>query len=163
MCLLKQLSEERNGDRSIDARGLLAQIDVRFIALLLTLTRVFGDIKTLSDALQSPQLNLGVAVTLVDSVVNALNSYREGPAFDEIWANVISLADECSVNGGTTGRQVKPSSRLEGHYLSLPIAQRQVNMDKESFRTGSFLPILDTLVSEIIKDSLKKIVSLWKG
>lgn len=163
MCQLKQLSEERNGDRSIDARGLLAQIDVRFIALLLTLTRVFGDIKTLSDALQSPQLNFGVAVTLVDSVVNALNSYREGPAFDKIWANVMTLADECSVNAGTTGCQVKPSSRLEGHYLSLPVAQRQVNLDKQSFRTGLFLPILDMLIAEMNRRFCKENCVIMEG
>lgn len=94
MRLLKQLSEERNGDRTTEARSLLAQIDLQFIALLLTITQVFGEIKFLSDALQSPQLNLGVAVTLVDTLVDTLNNYRKGSIFNEIWENAMALADK---------------------------------------------------------------------
>ena len=162
MCLLKRLSEERNGDRATEARGLLAQIDLQFIALLLTMTQVFGKIKHLSDALQSPQLNLGVAVTLVDSLVDTLNSYREGSVFNEIWDNAMALAEQCSV-GVASRRQVTPSSRLEGYYISTPIAQRQVNTDKESFRTGSFIPILDVLLSEIRRRFSKESCVIMEG
>lgn len=42
--------------------------------------------------LQSPQLNLGTAVTLVDALVDTLNSYREGSLFNEIWDNTVTLA-----------------------------------------------------------------------
>lgn len=65
--LLKEISEEQNGDRAVEARGLLAQIDLKFVSLLVTFTSVLGEIKYLSDILQSPQLDLGTAVTLVDS------------------------------------------------------------------------------------------------
>ncbi|XP_046906195.1 zinc finger MYM-type protein 1-like [Hypomesus transpacificus] len=49
MRLLKDISEERNGDRAVEARGLLAQIDLKFVGLLVTLTNVFGEINHLSD------------------------------------------------------------------------------------------------------------------
>nr|XP_023674869.1 zinc finger MYM-type protein 1-like [Paramormyrops kingsleyae] len=83
--LLKEISEEPNGDRAVEARCLLAQIDLKFVGLLATFTGVFGEIKYLSGILQSPQLNLGTAVTLVDSLVEILDSYREGPVFNDIW------------------------------------------------------------------------------
>lgn len=38
--LLKEISEERNGDRAVEARGLLAQIDLQFVGLLVTFTNV---------------------------------------------------------------------------------------------------------------------------
>lgn len=90
---LKQISEEKIGDRAIEARGLLAQVNLKFVGLLVTFTNVFGEIKHLLDILQSPQLNLGTAVTLVDSLVDTLNSYREGSLFNEIWDNTVTLAE----------------------------------------------------------------------
>lgn len=147
--LLKEISEEQNGDRAVEARGLLAQIDLKFVGLLSTFTGVFGDIKYLSDILQSPQLNLDVAITLVDSLVDTLDSYREGSLFNDIWDKTLTLAEQCNISATPPGRQVTPSSRLEGHYISTPIVQRQVNTEKESFRTGSFIPVIDTLLSEV--------------
>lgn len=147
--LLKQISEDRNADRAVEAKGLLAQIDLKFICLLITLTNIFGEIKHLSDILQSSQLNLGIAVTLVDSLVDTLNGYREGSVFNEIWDNTMTLAEQCSVSVVSSGCQVTPSSRIEGFYISTPIAQRQVSTDKESYRTGSFIPIIDVLLSEM--------------
>ncbi len=43
--VLEEISEENNGDRTVDARGLLAQIDLEFIGLLVTFTELFGETK----------------------------------------------------------------------------------------------------------------------
>ena len=98
----------------------------------------------------------------MDSLVDTLNSYREGSVFNEIWDNAMALAEQCSV-GVASRRQVTPSSRLEGYYISTPIAQRQVNTDKESFRTGSFIPILDVLLSEIRRRFSKESCVIMEG
>lgn len=113
--LLNEISEEQNGDRAIEARGLL--IDLRFVSLLVTFTSVLGEIKYLSDILQSPQLDLGTAVTLVDSLVDTLESYREGSLFNDIWDNTLTLTEQCNICATPPGREVRPSSRLEGHYM----------------------------------------------
>ena len=55
ICLLKEISEERNGDGAVE---VIAQIDLNFVGLLVTFTNLFGEIKHLSDIFQSPQLNL---------------------------------------------------------------------------------------------------------
>lgn len=95
--LLKEISEEQNGDRAIEARGLLAQIDLKFVSLLVTFTSVLGEIKYLSDILQSPQLDLVTAVTLVDSLLDTLQSYREGSLFNDLWGNTLTLTEQTSV------------------------------------------------------------------
>ena len=94
MRLLKEISEEQNGDRAIEAGGLLAQIDLKFVSLLVTFTSALAEIKYLSDILQSPQLDLGTAVTLVDS--DTLESYREGSLFNDIWDNTLTLTEQCN-------------------------------------------------------------------
>uniref|UniRef100_A0A3B3RLL1 TTF-type domain-containing protein n=1 Tax=Paramormyrops kingsleyae TaxID=1676925 RepID=A0A3B3RLL1_9TELE len=118
--LLKEISEEPNGDRAVEARCLLAQIDLKFVGLLATFTGVFGEIKYLSGILQSPQLNLGTAVTLVDSLVEILDSYREGPVFNDIWD------------------KTDPCQAMQHQYGST-----------QSFRAGLFIPIIDMLLSEV--------------
>ena len=165
MRLLKEISEEQNGDRATEARGLLAQIDLKFVALLVTFTSVLAEIKYLSDILQSPQLDLGTAVTLVDSLVDTLESYREGSLFnDMIWDNTLTLTEQCNISvTHPPGRQVRPSSRLEGHYTLNPIVQRQVNTEKESFRTGSFIPVIDVLLSEVRRRFSKENCIIMKG
>jgi len=51
--LLQDNSLEKNsGDPKIEAKGLLAQIDIQLIGLLVTFCKVFGDVKILSDMLQ---------------------------------------------------------------------------------------------------------------
>lgn len=54
--VLEEIAAENSGDRTVDARGLLAQIDLQFIGLLVKCTKVFGDARCLSDFLQSPSL-----------------------------------------------------------------------------------------------------------
>lgn len=126
----------------MEARGLLGQIDLKFVGLLVSFTKIFGEVKFLSDVLQSPQLNLGTAVTLVDSLVDTLSSLREGVLFDEIWEKTVTLAEQCNIGAAPPGRQVTPSSSLAGYYISTPIVQKQGNTDKESFCKGSFIQLL---------------------
>uniref|UniRef100_A0A8C6SRB2 Zinc finger MYM-type protein 1-like n=1 Tax=Neogobius melanostomus TaxID=47308 RepID=A0A8C6SRB2_9GOBI len=161
--LLKEIAEDQNGDRAVEARGLLAQIDLKFVSLLVTFTSVLGEIKYLSAILQSPQLDLGTAVTLVDSLVDTLQSYREGSLFNDIWDNILTLTEQCNISATPSARQVKPSSLLEGHYLFTPIAQRQVSTEKESFRTGSFIPVIDVLLSEVKRRLSKENCVIMKG
>lgn len=41
--VLQDIVQEHNGDRSVEALGLLAQIDLQFIVCLVTLHKVFGE------------------------------------------------------------------------------------------------------------------------
>lgn len=91
----------------------------------------------------------------MDALVDTLNGYQEGFIFNKSWNNATGLSEQCSVSVAS-GRQVTPRFRLEGYYIFTPIAQRQVNTDKESFRTGSFIPILEVLLLEIKRRFSKK-------
>lgn len=82
--VLEEIVEERNGDRSVDARGLLAQMDLQFVGLLVTMTKLFGKARCLSDALQSPDLDLSLAVDLVMALVQTFTDCRDETHFEEL-------------------------------------------------------------------------------
>lgn len=147
--VLEEISQESNGERAVEARGLLAQIDLKFVGLLVIFTQVFGDAKHLSDVLQSPQLNLSTAVALVDSLIETFNDYRQRSHFEQIWDNSMNLAQQCNISPLTPKREVKVSSRLDGHYVTSPIVKRQMEMDKDTFHKSTFIPVLDVLLCEL--------------
>ncbi len=74
--VLQEIGLESNGDRAVDARGLLGLIDLNLIGLLVTFSKVLGQSKFLSDILQSPSLDLAAAVSLVDALLDTLQHYR---------------------------------------------------------------------------------------
>ncbi len=93
--VLQDIVQEHSGDRSVEARGLLAQIDLQFIVCLVTLHKVFGEAKFLSDMLQSSSLDLSKAVDLVEALVQTLNDYRDESFFDDLWNEVLNTAEQC--------------------------------------------------------------------
>lgn len=82
--LLQEIAQERSGERSVEARGLLAQIDLEFIVHLVTLRKVFGETKILSDMLQAPSLDISKAVDLVEALVQTLNDFRQESSLDDV-------------------------------------------------------------------------------
>ena len=56
--LLQEIAQERHGEKTVEARGLLAQIDLELVVHLVTLRKLFGETKLLSDMLQSQTVDL---------------------------------------------------------------------------------------------------------
>uniref|UniRef100_A0A672I3S2 TTF-type domain-containing protein n=1 Tax=Salarias fasciatus TaxID=181472 RepID=A0A672I3S2_SALFA len=74
--LLQEVAQE-GGERSVEARGLLALIDFEFTARLVSLRKVFGETELLSEMLQSPTLDVSKAVDLVEALVQTLKDFRK--------------------------------------------------------------------------------------
>ena len=55
---LQEIAQERHGEKTVEARGFLAQIDLEFVVHLVTLRKLFGETKLLSDMLQSQTVDL---------------------------------------------------------------------------------------------------------
>lgn len=56
--VLEEIAGEQTWEWSVDAQGLLFQIDLEFIAFLVTFKKLIGDAKFLSDMVQSSCLDL---------------------------------------------------------------------------------------------------------
>lgn len=70
-------------------------MDIQFVGLLVTMTKLFGEAICLSDALQSPDLGLSLAVNLVEALVQTFTDSRAETHFEELWKEVIKTAEQC--------------------------------------------------------------------
>ena len=105
LCVLQNISAENHRDRSIDARGLLAQIDLTFIGLLATFQKVFGDTKLLSDLLQSPSVDLAMAADMVESLLDTFQEYRTETFSDKLWHDIVKTAKQCNIAVGNVEKK----------------------------------------------------------
>uniref|UniRef100_A0A671X5W5 HAT C-terminal dimerisation domain-containing protein n=1 Tax=Sparus aurata TaxID=8175 RepID=A0A671X5W5_SPAAU len=133
--VLEEDAAENHGDRSIDARDLLTQIDLQFIGLLVTCTKVFGEAQSLSDILQSPSLDLCSAVDLVEALVQSFQDYRDESYFERLWKEVLNTAERCERSEQT----------------------------RDSFRTSIFYPVLDIMLSELKRRFSKPNCAIMMG
>lgn len=162
--VLHDIDEESSGDRSVEARGLLGQIDLNFIALLATFRRTLGDTKFLSDMLQSPSLDLARAVDLIELLQDTLVHYRDEAVFGELWAEVLDIAQQCNISTEMVSKwQWKTSSALCGSVVTSTIGQRNSEQDKDSFRRSVFYPIMDTVNVELKRRFSKPNCEIMKG
>lgn len=76
--VLHEIDVENSGERSVEARGLLIQIDLMFIATLAVFRKLLCDAKCVSDMLQAPSLDLARAVDLIHALHETLQDCRAG-------------------------------------------------------------------------------------
>lgn len=147
--VLEEMAAEHSGDRSVDARGLLAQIDLQFIGLLVTCTKVFGDARYLSDLLQSPTLDLCSAVDLVEALVKRFQDYRDETYFEGLWKEVLNTSAKCNVETDPIPkRKTKQSRMLDGHTVMSSVGACS-EQTKDTFRARIFYPVLDNMLGEL--------------
>ncbi|XP_033984520.1 uncharacterized protein LOC117481103 [Trematomus bernacchii] len=148
--VLQDIAQERNGERSIEARGLLAQLDLEFIVHLVTLRKVFGETQLLSEMLQSSSLDLSKAVDLVGSLVQTLNDFRHESFFDNLWDEVLNISEQCGTAIQPAAKRPKTlSSKRVESCVPTTVGQRETEQDKHGFRTAFFYPVIDQMLSEL--------------
>lgn len=76
--VLHEIDVENSGERSVEARGLLIQMDLMFIATLAVFRKILCDAKCVSDMLQAPSLDLARAVDLIHALQETLQDCRAG-------------------------------------------------------------------------------------
>lgn len=62
---------------------------------LVTLRKVFGETKLLSDMLQSSSLDIAKAVDLTEALVQTLNDFRQESLFSDVWDEVLDIFEQC--------------------------------------------------------------------
>uniref|UniRef100_A0A3Q4M441 HAT C-terminal dimerisation domain-containing protein n=1 Tax=Neolamprologus brichardi TaxID=32507 RepID=A0A3Q4M441_NEOBR len=146
---------------SVEARGLLAQIDFTFIGNLSTFRKILGEIKLL----QSPSLDLAKAVDLIHALQDTLDQYRSESCFDELWQDAMDIAEQCTVASETVKRRVQRETlRLKGYFVDSPIGQHRCKEDdKDKFKREVFYPILDHVHAEMEKRFNKTNCDIMRG
>lgn len=164
--VLHDIATENSGERSVDARGLLTQLDLSFVSLLATFRRLLGDAKVLSDTLQSPSLDLAMAVDLVSALKDSFQEYRSETFVDNLWKSIVDTATKCNIaiENAEKKRSQKVNSRLGGSVITSTLGQRKCNDgDKDSFRRTIFYPIVDSILGELDRRFSKENCEIMRG
>lgn len=107
---------------------------------LVTLQKVFGEAKFLSDMLQSSSLDLSKAVDLVEALVQTLHDYRDESFFDDLWSEVLNTAEQCDTAIQPPAKRPKKlSSQLNAHCV-LSGSEVRFRTRKREFSYNPFLP-----------------------
>lgn len=133
----------------MEARSLLALLDVQFVVLLVIITKLFGEVKCLSEALQCQNLDLGLAVDLVGALVHNLHIFRNEEHFDELWRTVIDVAQQCNIEIEPMKRKTLLSQRLDQTHIHTSTLGRRSEKNKDTFRTEIFYQTIDMMLNEI--------------
>ena len=82
-----------DGTKAAEARGLLLQVkSFRFILCLVIFDRVLSCTKSLSDALQSTQLDLARAADLVSTTIEIVEEFRMDSEWEKVYSYTESVA-----------------------------------------------------------------------
>lgn len=119
--------------------------------------------KCLLDTLQSPNLDLGLAVDLVDALVQTLKDCREETFFEEPWREVVHTAKQYDIDiEPIAKRKRKQNKRLDDGHVMSPLGQHP-EQNRDIFRTGIFYPVLDKMLTEINRRFSKQNCEVMKG
>jgi len=163
ICLLTELANDCNAHRALEARTLWSAIDAIFVVTLHVMCDVFGKSQSLSTMLQSSSVDLSKAVDLIDVVVEDLTTARNDEAqFDRIWNDALKVCVSCEIKGLDDGTQQTVSatrvrrgrrlpSRLQDSIVMESVGDHPAVDSKSSFKQHVYLPVMDSLLSEMTK------------
>lgn len=153
--VLDEIIEETNSDRAIDARGLRAQLDFNFLAMLSLFNIILGKTYPTSNSLQGINIDLEKAADLIESLKDDFREYREEQHFNYLWQDIKELAETCSIDISEEIEEVSAKRRanlphsLEDSMLTSTRVQHRSKNTKEVFKINVFYPILDRINSEL--------------
>lgn len=148
---LNSMSDSSNADRAIEAKGLLALVDVKFVLTLNLFCDLLGKIQLLSNQLQAKSVDLSEAAELVAVLRDSLQEARQS---DDQAQQVFDVAqqqcNQCGIDITVPARRtVRLSKRYESAHVMESVGGRREVNTPESFRQNLYLPVIDRLLSEV--------------
>ncbi len=132
--------------------GLLAQIQsFGFILNLVVFDRILSVTKSLSDALQSPALDLAKASSLVESTVETILKFRTDIEWSKIFSYTENIANHhnISIPSSASARTRRVPSRYNSAYITTSTGSRETYDSSVDWKINVYFPILDALLSEL--------------
>lgn len=150
-----------NGVKSAEARGLLLQVSsFQFVLCLVIFDRILSCTKSLSDMLQSTQLDLARAADLVSVTVETLEEFRSDQEWQKVFKYCESVCNTHNVALDTNSRSRRLPKRLEDGILLEGASIRDTSCD---YKISLFYPILDAVLSELRRRFTSKNVNIMKA
>ena len=147
---LEELSEG-NDQRSIEAKGLLFQVDsFPFLLSLVLFERIFNITNKLSNLLQSEKISYAAAASCIRATKATLVNLRSEETWCDIWEEAVSLAETCGIS--VTPLRHRRSHRLPSHlnesFIDSSVG-RSRDASIEDYRTQVYFATLDVINEEM--------------
>lgn len=152
MQLLLEMKCCDNANRRIEARSLLAVIDVYFIFVLHLMRHILGLTQSLSMLLQSSTVDMSAAVELINVTKDELDKARTDDShFCTLWDESVELCQKCDIDADERPvRQRKIPVTLTDSVVMETVGDRSAGqMDRKSFiRVMVYIPVIDNITAE---------------
>lgn len=147
------VNNSHDGCERAEAIGLVTQLqNFQFIVLLWVFSDILGVTKSLSDTLQSKDIDLATAIDLVESVEKTLTERRTRDYFHQkIWLCALKDAEDNNVEISSTQEKRRSAvpSRLEEALILAPLGRRlQHNVAAQTTNQVLFYSIVDKILAE---------------
>ncbi|CAL1671979.1 unnamed protein product [Lasius platythorax] len=144
--------KNENHDRAVTARGLLIEINMSFIFHLHFFYEVLKETKVVSDYLQNKEFDVANASNLIKSCSDHFSEMRNScEEFKRIWTESVTVAKNNNIDikcpFGVSSRKLPP--HLQQFITESPHSEEISASSSEEYRTRVFIPVLDTIISEI--------------
>ena len=144
---LSTVIEGNNGAKSAEARGLLAQVNsFQFVLCLVIFDRILSCTKSLSDVLQSTQLDLARAAGLVSATVETLEEFRSDQEWQKVLVYCEIICKVHKVSTDTTSRPRKLPRHLEENFVLESTGTRDTSAE---YKINLYYPVIDAFLSEL--------------
>ena len=149
---LEDISEGPDRLKAVEAQGLLLQVkDFKFLISLIIFDRILTCTKSLSDSLQSMQIDLGKAADLVMATEGTLQEFRTDSEWEKIFTYTKKVAELNSVEINATvqsRRQRQAPHRFEDGIVYQSTGTRDILSSSQHYKVNVYFPVLDSVLME---------------
>lgn len=149
LCSFSESSD--NADRSLETKGLLALLDIRFVLMLNMFCDLLGKVQLLSNQLQAKSVDLAKAAELVTVLRDSLQEARQS---DEQAQQFFDAAQEqCNKCGIDVIPPARRTARLPRRFANAHVMETvgtRCDVDSlPSFKQNVYVPVVDRLLTEL--------------
>ena len=168
-CILATLREVGNGSdstKAVEARGLCHQLAAfPFLVSLVTFDRILSCTKSLSDHLQSTEIDLAGAANLVNATKETLEDYRSDSMWNKVYEYAKSVAELHGIEVAvpTSARKRRLPKRFEECVLLQSMGCRESVSSSEEYKRELYFPVVDAFLSELRRRFDNKNMDVMRG
>ena len=149
---LEYVGNDDDKNKAIEAKGILLQIQTfKFLITLILFWRILSLTKSLSDQLQSTNINTASAADLVAATIEVLQKFRSNEEWSKLYkyATDVASLNNISITSTKTQRQRKAPRRLDDVIVLESTGGRDLLTGSEDYKVSLYFPVLDAMIVEL--------------
>lgn len=152
LAALEAIIEWENREKAVEAKGILLQVkSLKFLVLLIIFSRILSCTKSLSDQLQSSNIDIAKAADLVSATVGILKDFRTDSKWEQLFKYVRDVASLHDIHAELprAQRSRQLPRRYEDGLVMETTGSREGVMTSEHLKISIYFPILDAMLTEL--------------